>query len=157
MYASLQHESNRQSNYLGYYASFALVCCSLIAAQPPIIQPANTANTEMNIVTIENNEGFIPIVCCSLIAAQPPIIQPANTAYIEMNIVTIKNNEGFIPNGALSSQVANEAKDSFNSSIILQLYAWPIQTHSSDSYADIYQGHPSGSYWLSQRSPMDLS
>ena len=118
MYASLQHESNLQSNYLRYYA---LVCCSLIAAQPPIIQPANTAYIEMNIVTIENNEGFIPI------------------------------------NSALGSQVANEAKDSFNSSIILQLYAWPIQTHSSDSYADIYQGHPSGSYWLSQRSPMDLS
>ena len=45
------------------------------------------------------------------------------------------------------SQLANEVEHLFNSSIVPQLYG--LYRHSPvNSCADIYQGHPSGYYWL---------
>ena len=83
------------------------------------------------------------LVSCSLhkATAQPPI-QPAS---IEMKIV--ENNGICALNSALRSQVANTVKESFNCNILPQLYGlyryFPVR-----SCANIYQGHPSGYYWL---------
>ena len=81
------------------------------------------------------------LVRCSLIAAQPPIVQPTS---FKMKTVTI---EECTVNSALRSQVANKVKESLNSSVLPQLYGlyrhFPVS-----SCADIYQGHPSGYYWL---------
>ena len=83
------------------------------------------------------------LISCSLLkaTAQPPI-QPAS---IEMKIV--ENNGICTLNSALRSQVANTVEESFNHSILPQLYGlyryFPVR-----SCTDIYEGHPSGYYWL---------
>ena len=82
------------------------------------------------------------LVCCNTIAAQLPIIQPAS---IEMKIAD--NNGACTLNSALHSQVANKVEKTFNSSILPQIYG--LYRHfPASSCAGIYQGHPSGYYWL---------
>ena len=90
-----------------------------------------------------NHPGYTTfvLVCCSLIAAQPPI-KPAS---FKMKIVD--NNGVCTLNNVLRSQVANIVEESLNSSILPQLYGLQ-SSFQANSCADIYQGHPSGYYWL---------
>ena len=81
------------------------------------------------------------VVCCSVIAAQP-LIKPAS---IEMK--GVDNNRGCTLDSALHSQLANEVEETFNTSILPQLYGL-YKSFPGSSCADIYQGHPSGYYWL---------
>ena len=81
------------------------------------------------------------VVCCRVIAAQPPV-KPAS---IEMK--RVDNNGGCTPSSALHSQVANEVEEILNTSILSQLYGL-CESFPASSCADIYQGHPSGYYWL---------
>ena len=81
------------------------------------------------------------VVCCSVVAAQPPV-RPAS---IEMK--RVDNNGGCTLSSALHSQLANEVEGTFNTSILPQLYGL-YESFPASSCADIYQGHPSGYYWL---------
>jgi dynein heavy chain len=81
------------------------------------------------------------VVCCSAIAAQPPV-KPAS---IEMKIAD--NNGGCTLSSALHSQVKNEVEETFNIGVLPQLYGL-YESFPASSCADIYQGHPSGYYWL---------
>ena len=83
------------------------------------------------------------LVSCNLhkTSAQPPI-QPAS---IEMKIA--ENNGVCTYNSALHSQVVNKVEESFNSSILPQLYGL-YRCLPVSSCADIFRGHPSGYYWL---------
>ena len=81
------------------------------------------------------------VVCCSVVAAQPPV-RPAS---IEMK--RVDNNGGCTLSSALHSQLANEVEGIFNTSILPQLYGL-YKSFPASSCADIYQGHPSGYYWL---------
>ena len=80
-------------------------------------------------------------VCWSCITAQPPI-QPAS---MEMKVVD--SNGACTFDDAFQSQVANQAEEVFNSSILPQLHG-AYRNFPARSCADIYQGHPSGYYWL---------
>ena len=83
------------------------------------------------------------LACCSLHIAKAQIfIQPAIT---EMRVVD--NNRVCTPENTFRLQLASEVKDIFNSSVLPQLYGL-YRYSPARSCADIYQGHPSGYYWL---------
>ena len=81
------------------------------------------------------------LVCCSLIAAQSQIT-PASIK------TKVYDNDGVCnPDSIQRLQVENRVDKMLNSSIVPQLYG--LYRHSpASSCADIYQGHPSGYYWL---------
>ena len=84
------------------------------------------------------------LACCIVTAAQPPIIQPAG---IEIKVTDNACNGVCTLNNTLHSQVQNKIDEILNRSIIPQLHG--LDEHSPvNSCADIYQGHPSGYYWL---------
>ena len=76
--------------------------------------------------------------CNSLIAAQTNLLQPAN--------IEIKN-YGLCHSENAFQQLQEQIDEVLNSKIVPQLYG--LYRHfPADSCADIYQGHPSGFYWL---------
>ena len=83
---------------------------------------------------------FLLARCC-VIAEQPPI-QPAS---IKMKVI---DNDGVCTRNSIPRlQVEIKADEILNSSILPQLYGVQRNIPAS-SCADIYQGHPSGYYWL---------
>ena len=81
------------------------------------------------------------LVCCSLIAAQSQI----TPASIKMKV--FEDDTVCTPDSIQHSQIQNEVDKILNSSILPQLYG--LNNHiPAASCADIYQGHPSGYYWL---------
>ena len=83
------------------------------------------------------------LLACSLTTAQIQL-QPAN---INSRVSQTANNGMCIPESIrelIRSQLQNEVKEALNRSIIYGL----VRSFPADSCADIYQGHPSGYYWL---------
>ena len=76
--------------------------------------------------------------CNSLIAAQINLLQPAN---IESKSYGVCHSENAL------QQLHSEVDEVLNSRVVPQLYGL-YRDFPADSCADIYQGHPSGLYWL---------
>jgi dynein heavy chain len=66
---------------------------------------------------------------------------------MKLKVVGVDNNGGCTSVSTHRSQVADQAEEIFNSSIIPQLYGL-YRRFPAGSCADIYQGHPSTYYWL---------
>ena len=83
-------------------------------------------------------------MCSSLIVAQP---WPAK---IKMKVVDSDRVCGF--NNTFYSQITDEVEETFSSNILPQLYdlygPGLSRYYPASSCADIYQGLPSGYYWL---------
>ena len=78
--------------------------------------------------------------CYSLIVAQTNVLLPVN-----INIEA--KNYGLCHSENALQQLNNQIDEVLNSKIVPQLYG--LYSHfPADSCADIYQGHPSGFYWL---------
>ena len=86
-------------------------------------------------------DTFLLVAYCRLTAAQPPI-QP-----MSIRTKIIDNNGKCTRNSTLHSQIENEIDEIVNSSILPQLYGLQ-KNFPASSCVDIYQGHPSGYYWL---------
>ena len=89
--------------------------------------------------------GLLLLVYCYLagaqITVQPVIVEPKVTESVYGEVCTPETN------ALLRSQLENEVSQSLNSSIIEQFFG--LYRHfPANSCADIYQGHPSGYYWL---------
>ena len=80
------------------------------------------------------------------ITLQPTIIEPKVSESSDSEVCTSESN------ASQRSQLENEVKQSLNSSILEQFIG--IYRHfPASSCADIYQGHPSGYYWLNVAEP----
>ena len=92
------------------------------------------------------NMAFRYLHCTVLLLAYCYLTQ----AQINLQPVNIKpkvSENGMCTNVSLYSQLENEVQQLLNSSILPQLYG--VQRNfPASSCADIYQGHPSGYYWL---------
>ena len=85
------------------------------------------------------------LLACSFITCTAQIqLQPAN---IDLKVSQTVNAGTCISRESLCSQLQNDVKEIVNSSIIPQFYGLE-RCFPADSCADIYQGHPSGYYWL---------
>jgi dynein heavy chain len=66
---------------------------------------------------------------------------------MKLKVVGVDNNGGCTSVSTHRSQVADQAEEIFNNSIIPQLYGL-YRRFPASSCANIYQGHPSAYYWL---------
>ena len=85
------------------------------------------------------------LLACSLTICTPQIqLQPAN---IDLKVSQTVNAGTCISRESLCSQLQNDVEEIVNNSIIPQFYGLE-RSFPADSCADVYQGYPSGYYWL---------